>query len=193
MKHQYLAYVIVGLLSIGAGVAIAGLPNKVPVDATIIAPTTTDAPERTLPEPVDTVAPEETTPDTKGPEAPASSTTTTSTTTAPDTTDSVSAGLPARGEIATAAANGANVDGAALRMVNTLTDLGYVDVRRLNGSDIFEFTTIYFAPGFEEAAQRAAADLQVVPDFVAPIADAPNVADVPANTELLVYVGRDRA
>ena len=48
MKHQWMAYVIVALLSIGAGVAIAGLPDNVPVDATIIPPTTTEAPEPTV-------------------------------------------------------------------------------------------------------------------------------------------------
>ena len=48
MKHQWLAYVIVGLLSIGAGVAIAGLPNNVPVDATIIPSTTTEVTESTV-------------------------------------------------------------------------------------------------------------------------------------------------
>jgi hypothetical protein len=41
MKHPWIAYVIVALLSIGAGVAIAGLPTDVPNDPTIIPPTTT--------------------------------------------------------------------------------------------------------------------------------------------------------
>ena len=49
MKHQWMAYVIVALLSIGAGVAIAGLPNNVSVDATIVAPSTTEPPATTVP------------------------------------------------------------------------------------------------------------------------------------------------
>ena len=77
MKHQWLAYVIVGLLSIGAGVAIAGLPNNVPVDATIVPPTTTEAPAPTVPT---TTTPDTTTPETTEPE------TTVPTTTTPDTT-----------------------------------------------------------------------------------------------------------
>ena len=44
MKHPWLGYVIVVLLSIAAGVAIAGPPNNVPVDSTIIPPTTTESP-----------------------------------------------------------------------------------------------------------------------------------------------------
>jgi len=187
MKHQWLAYVIVGLLSIGAGVAIAGLPNNVPVDATIIPPTTTEAPEPTLAtattaQPTTTTDPETTEPETTEPD-----------TTDSDTTDSVPAELPERSEIIVAAANGANVPVAALRLATQLEELGYVDVLPLNGSDIVEFTTIYFADGFEEAALRMADDLELLPDFVAPIEESPALADLPADTELLAYIGRDRA
>ena len=187
MKHQWLAYVIVGLLSIGAGVAIAGLPNNVPVDATIIPPTTTDAPEPTLA--TTTTAPATTTtePETTEPE------TTEPETTEPDTTDSVPAELPERSEIIVAAANGANVAGAALRVATQLEELGYVDVLSINGTDIVEFTTIYFADGFEEAALRMADDLELLPDFVAPIEESPTLADLPADTELIAFIGRDRA
>ena len=187
MKHQWLAYVIVGLLSIGAGVAIAGLPNNVPVDATIIPPTTTDAPEPTLA--TTTTAPATTTtePETTEPE------TTEPETTEPDTTDSVPAELPERSEIIVAAANGANVAGAALRVATQLEELGYVDVLSINGTDIVEFTTIYFADGFEEAALRMADDLELLPDFVAPIEESPTLADLPTDTELIAFIGRDRA
>jgi hypothetical protein len=44
MKHPWLGYIIVALLSIGAALAIAGPPNNVPVDTTIIPPTTTEPP-----------------------------------------------------------------------------------------------------------------------------------------------------
>ena len=69
MKHQWLAYVIVALLSIGAGVAIAGLPDNVSVDATVIPTTTTDAREPTVPETTGptTTEPETTEPDTGQP------------------------------------------------------------------------------------------------------------------------------
>ena len=71
MKHQWLACLVVGVLSLGAGVAIAGLPNNVPVDASIIPPTTTEAPEpaaattTTIPA---TTVPETTTSDPTDPE-----------------------------------------------------------------------------------------------------------------------------
>ena len=167
MKHQWLAYVIVAFLSIGAGVAIAGLPNNVPVDATIIPPTTTEAPTPTAPE-----------------------------TTEPDTTDpsdSVPADLPDRSEISVGAANGAGIAGTASRAVARLEALGYVDVTPLDGTEVAQLTTIYYADGFEEAALRMADDLELLPEFVAPLDEAPEAVDLAADTELLAYIGIDRA
>lgn len=184
MKHQWLAYVIVALLSIGAGVAIAGLPDNVPVDATIIPPTTTVAPEPTVPStteaPSTTAPPSTAAPDTTEPE-----------TTEP--TESVPAALPDRSELTVVSANGANVAGAAARVASELETLGYVGVLPLNGTDIVQFTTVYYAAGLEEAALRLADDLDLLPEFVAPIEDAPVVVDLPPDgTQLVVYVGRDR-
>lgn len=184
MKHQWLAYVIVAFLSIGAGVAIAGMPNNVPVDATIIPPTTTEAPTPTVPETTVPTTPE---PDTTEPEPD---------TTEPDTTDpsdSVPADLPERSEIIVGAANGAGIAGTAARAVTRLVDLGYVDVTPLDGTAIVELTTIYYADGFEEAAARMAEDLDIAPDLIAPLADAPDVPDLQPDTQLLQYVGIDRA
>ncbi len=189
MKHQWLAYVIVGLLSIGAGVAIAGLPNNVPVDATIIPPTTTEAPEPTTTTTTaatttttTTTEPDTTEPDTTDPE-----------TTEPDSTDSVPGEVPERSDLNVAAANGANVAGAALRVASQLEDVGYSNVEPLNGTDFAEFTIVYYADGFEEAALRLADDLDLLAEFVGPLADSPSVPDLPADVELLVYIGRDRA
>jgi hypothetical protein len=187
MKHQWLAYLVVGLLSIGAGVAIAGLPDNTSVDATIIPPTTTSLTTTTTteaPAPTTTVAPT-TVPETTELETTESS--------EPETTDSAPDELPERSELAVAAANGANVAGAALRMATLLEELGYVDIAQLNGSDIVEFSVVYYADGFEEAALRLAEDLDLLAEFVGPLEDAPAVADLPADTELLVYIGRDRA
>ena len=78
-------------------------------------------------------------------------------------------------------------------MATRLEEIGYVEVLPLNGSDIVEFTVVYYADGFEEAALRLAEDLDLLPDFVASIDDSPPVADLPADVELLVYIGRDRA
>ena len=188
MKHQWLAYLVVGLLSIGAGVAIAGLPDNTSVDATIIPPTTTTT---QAPAPTTTVAPT-TVPETTEPETTEPSTTEPSTT-EPATTDSVPAELPERGELVVVAANGSNVAGAAARMATQLDELGYVDVAQLNGPDIVEFSVVYYAEGFEEAALRLAEDLDLLAEFVVPLEDAPAVVDLPDDAELLVYVGRDRA
>lgn len=196
MKHQWLAYLVVALLSIGAGVAIAGLPDNSSAGATVppttlATTTTTEAPATTT-----TVAPT-TVPETTEPETTVSDTTEPETsepdTTEPETTDSVVEELPDRDELIVVAANGANVAGAALRMATFLEELGYVDIAQLNGSDIVEFSVVYYADGFEEAALRLADDLDLLDEFVAPIDDAPAVTDLPDDVELLVYIGRDRA
>ena len=202
MKHPWLAYLIVALLSIAAGVAIGGLPDNSSVDATIVrvstVPETTDSaanvadttePEVTQPA---TTVPDTTVPDTTQP-ATTQPTTTSTVTTQPDPGNSVPVELPDRSELRVVAANGANVAGAASRVALRLEEIGYVDVLPLNGSDIFEFTVVYYAEGFEDSAVRLAADLDLLPDFVEPIENSPSVADLPADVELLVYVGLDRA
>jgi hypothetical protein len=192
MKHQWLAYVIVGLLSIGAGVAIAGLPDNVPVDATIISPTTTVAPERTLPETTvaTTTAPPTTEPDASAPDTTISSTTVPDTA-APTTTDSTD--LPDRSELFTIVANGSNIAGAASRNVERLRAIGYTDIVPRNGTGVAEFTTIYFADGFEAAALRLAEDLDLLPFYVAPIEGMPTVLELPDGAQLVAYIGLDRA
>jgi hypothetical protein len=203
MKHPWLAYLIVGLLSVVAGVAIAGLPDNVSGDATIIPPITTMAADTTVPGTTEATATVATTaPDTNDSDTNESDTTipdttgaptTVADTAAPDTTDSVTGDVPDRSELNVVAANGANIAGAALRMTVRLEELGYVDVLPRDGTDIVEFTTIYFADGFEEAALRLADDLELLPFFVAPIAAMPPVIDLPADVELVTYIGPDRA
>lgn len=184
MKRQWMAYVIVALLAIGAGVAIAGLPNNVPVDATIIPPTDTEAPEST-PTTVAPVTTDTTTPDTTAPDIPA--------TTEPETETTDPAALPDRADIVVAVANGSGAAGAAARNVERLADLGYEDVTGLDGTEIVEFTIVYFADGLDAAAARTAEELDLLPLFVAPLADAPDVIDLADDTELLAYIGIDRA
>ena len=191
MKHQWMAYVIVALLSIGAGVAIAGLPNNVPVNATIVPPTTTERPTPTAPTtevPETTAAPtttdgqETTKPGTTEPE-----------TTELGTTDSVALGISERDELTVVVANGAGIAGTAARNVVRLTELGYTDVTSSDGVETFEFTTIYYTDGLEAVALRMANDLQLLPEFVAPLTDAPEMLSLPADLQLLAYIGVDRA
>jgi hypothetical protein len=191
MKHQWLAYVIVGLLSIGAGVAIAGLPDNNSADATIILPTTTVPPETTVPEttePIETTEPPQTTEPTDTTE-PAETTTTSTTSTVPDTT----VPLPDRSDLSVITANGSGRQGRAAAAAARLQALGYVDVRPRNGTDVVDVTIVYYADGFEPAAVRLAEDLDLVAGSVAPLADAPEVLDLPDGTELVAYIGLDLA
>jgi hypothetical protein len=194
MKHQWLAYVVVGVLSIGAGVAIAGLPNNTPVDATIVVPVTSVASpptsdDTTTTETTETTEPDPTTTATTT-TIPASTTTSTVTTT---TSSLPGDDLPTRSELSTVVANGANIAGAAVRNVERLRPLGYTDIVPRNGTAVFDFTTIFYADGFADAAARLADDLDLLADFVAPLADAPEVLDLPDGVELLAYIGIDRA
>ena len=191
MKHQWMAYVIVALLSIGAGVAIAGLPNNVPVNATIVPPTTTERPTPNAPT---TEVPETTTaPTTTDGQETTKPGTTEPETTEPETTDSVALGISERSELTVVVANGAGIAGTAARNVVRLTELGYTDVTSRDGVETFEFTTIYYADGFEAVALRMANDLQLLPEFVAPLTDAPEVLGLPVDLQLLAYIGVDRA
>ena len=191
MKHQWLAYVIVALLAIGAGVAIAGLPDNSSADATIIVATTTVPPETTVPdttEPTETTEPPQTTEPTETTE-PADTTTTSTTSTVPETT----VPLVDRADLSVVTANGSGRQGTAAAAAARLEALGYVDVSPRNGTDVVDVTIVYYADGFEEAAVRLAADLGLVEGSVAPLADAPEVLDLPEGTELVAYIGLDLA
>ncbi len=191
MKHQWVAYAIVALLSVGAGVAIAGLPNNEPVDPTIIPPTTTERPTPTLatttiPATTSTSAPPATTgaPATTAPDTSVAPSTTVAPTTVPE--------LPPRSDFSVAVANGADIGGIATATADQLESLGYVDVAALDGTQIVEFTVVYFAPGLEAAAIRLADDLGANPDLRAPLNEAPPV-NGSNDVQLLAYLGQDRA
>jgi cytoskeletal protein RodZ len=209
MKTQVWVYIVVVVLSVGAGVAIAGLPNSVAQDPTIQLPATTEASE---PEPVGT-DPADTEPTATEPAAtdPAvtdpvdtepensiesttatSTTTTTTTTTAPTTTTttSTSVPLPERSEVDVEVVNAANVGGAASRVSSALEDLGYVDVGSFDGREIVDVTIIYAEEGFQGPADRLAAEIGMEPGLVFPISAAPDI-DGLVTAELIVLLGRD--
>lgn len=188
MKHQWVAYVIVALLSIGAGVAIAGLPNNVPVDATIVPPTTTVPPDPTVP---DTTEPEPV--ETTEPDVDTTESSTTTSTTVPPTTSAPEPALADRSQVAVLAVNGADIAGAASRMRARLGDTGYTNVVLRDGTEVREFTWVYYRDGFEESAARMAEDLELLPEFIAPLAQAPQVLDQPDAFDIMVYIGEDRA
>ena len=192
MKHQWLAYLIVAFLSIGAGVAIAGLPDSVPENATIVPPTTTTtiAPTTTVASPTTTptatVASSTTTPATTGKAG-------TSTTTSPSTpSDSTSpTALADRDTLAVAVANGSGRDGVAQRTAVELEDLGYVDVAATSGVEVVPTTIVYYTVGKQADAERLAADLGLARASTGPIDLAPDVQEL-GLVHLLVYAGVDR-
>ena len=212
MKHQWLVYVIVGVLSIGAGVAIAGLPDNADVDPTVLPPASIEAPASSTTDPsttaADTTDPATTVPDTSDPESTDPGTTAPDSTqpdsTIPDTSEAPTTSeppettdpeplLPDRSEIVTVTANGANVAGTATRWSELLESLGYADVQPRDGTVVVDLSVIPSADGFEESAVRLAEDMLRLPEFVAPLAEAPRVLDLPDDVELLAYVGLDRA
>jgi hypothetical protein len=190
MKHQWLAYIIVALLSIGAGVAIAGLPDNVPVDATIVG-TTSTVPATSIPEVTETTDVVSTTePATTEPTSSSTSTSSTTTTESPSTSEPST--LPDRADISVVTANGSGIAGAAAANAARLESVGYVDVVPRNGTTVVDLTVVYYVDGFEEAAQRLATDLDLLPEFIAPLDQAPEVLDLPADAQLVAYIGIDR-
>lgn len=202
MKHPWLAYLIVALLSIGAGVAIVGLPDDDSAATTIVvSPTTgsaaptsegaTSVVETTAPAITDpTTTVEATVPDATTTTSTSSTSTSTSTSTTTTTPD---VDLPPRSELFTIVANGANISGAAGRNVERLEAIGYTDIAPRNGTVVVDFTIVYYADGLEDSAVRLADDLELFPEFVAPLIDAPQVLDLPDDVQLLAYIGLDRA
>ena len=188
MKHPWLAFVIVALLSGGAGVALAGVPDNESVDPTIVVPTTTDVLPTPEPEVTSTTEVPSTTEVTSTTEAAIPDSTTSTSTSVPEV-----APLPDRADVSVVTANGSGLAGVAAATAARLEAVGYADVRPRDGTDVVDFTTVYYAEGFEEAASRMAADLDVLAEFIGPLADAPTVVDLPADVELLAYVGLDRA
>jgi hypothetical protein len=200
MKTQIWVYIVVAVLSIGAGVAIAGLPTSSPTEPTIVAPAASTTTVAVLAEddPLFERVPtgEEAVAETPTSEpaadtstAPTSTTTTTTTTTttvAPTTT----LPLPDRSTLDVAVANGAGFAGVATATSERLEELGYVDVRALEGSEIRELTVVFSDEGLGDVGRRLAIDLGIDPELVFPLADAPNVPSL-REEQLLVYLGRD--
>jgi len=207
MRTQVWVYIVVVLLSVGAGVAIAGVPNSVAKDPTIQPPATTEPasePEPASSDPADTepaatepavTEPVDTEPADTEPENSIESTTTTSTTTTTTTTTTTApttttVPLPERSEIDVEVVNAANVGGAATRVSNALEELGYFDVGSFDGREIVDVTRIYAAAGFQGSADRLAGEIGIAPGLIFPIVGAPDIEGL-TTAELIVYLGRD--
>lgn len=188
MKHEWVAYVVVAVLSIGIGVAIAGLPSSANVDPTVLVPLPTVVPAESTTPPVTEVVvtepPETTAPPTTESETTTTVATTTTTTTLPP--------LPERAEVGVVVANGANIGGIASSTADALEELGYESVRATDGTEVVFFSIVYFVDGAEALALRMADDLELEPTSVAPIAEAPDILADFDDELLLVYLGSDQ-
>lgn len=204
MRTSLWAYAAVTVLSVGAGVAIAGIPGPgsdldagAPDVSNTVAPADTvdsessvaaTQPATTLATTTTTVAPATTL-------APATTAepavTDPTTTNAPTTTISpVTTTLPPRDALAIVVANGAGFAGVAGRTAAVLEELGYVDVRTLDGDEIFGASVIYAGAGLQDVAQRLATDLGIDPALVFPLPTAPGVSGLD-DEQLLAYMGAD--
>ena len=175
MKNQWLVYVIVVVISALAGVAIAGSPNNVAADPTIIVPDST-IPVTTVPT---TTAPPTTV------AAPATTTTTTTTTTTvvdPEVDPAV---------LVVASVNGAGRAGLATRVRDELIDAGYTAARASDGTTLVDDTIVYFSPSFEREAAGVAETLGLDAANIEPIDEAPEYADLEGD-QVMVYLGRDQ-
>jgi hypothetical protein len=69
-----------------------------------------------------------------------------------------------------------------------MSTVGWTDIRSLNGSIPLAETVIYYADGFQNAAELFALDASLPITSVAPMSDAPPVAGL-GTTQVLMYLG----
>jgi hypothetical protein len=192
MKNQWMAYVIVAVISALAGVAIAGPPNNVGTEPTIIVPATTVPTTIVATESTEAPAveePVETTPVATDPEA----TTTTvpaTATTVPATTTTTTEPQVDRASIIVVSVNGAGTEGLATRVRNELVDAGFTQARATDGTTLVDDTIVYFLPGFAREAIEVAAELGLEFTDVKPIEEAPQFGQLDGD-QVAVYIGRD--
>ena len=189
MKNQWMAYAIVAVISALAGVAIAGLPNNVGSEPTIVLPATTvstttvvaaatEAPAAEVDEPA------ETTPVATDPAE--------TTTTAPETTTTTTEPEVDRASVVVVSVNGAGTAGLATRVRNELVDAGFVQARATDGTTLVDDTVVYFVPFFEREAAEVAAVLGLELTDVKPIEESPQFGQLEGD-QVAVYIGRDRS
>ena len=181
MKTPIWVYIAIAVLSIGAGVAIAGIPDTSSREPTIIPPVTTDAasivetvPETTV---VETTVPVETTTTVA-----ATTTTSTTTTTLPD--------LPERDAIEVTVANGADIGGVAGQTAEAIAELGYINTITRDGVEIVSQTFVYTPAELEDWSERLASELGLPGGRVRPIDQAPEVENSD-DPEVILYLGED--
>ena len=118
----------------------------------------------------------------------------TNTTAAGGSTESTAATTPSTrpaNQVKVFVANGAGIQGAAGKAVETLTPLGYVAVAG-NSPNRVQTTTVYYTEGYQAEAQGVAAALGAPATSVQPMPTPPPIADI-QGAQVLVVLGPDVA
>lgn len=90
--------------------------------------------------------------------------------------------------IGLAVLNGVRWEGMAAQVAEILEEDGYQDISTGNTVNPYEVTTIYYAPGFEEAARMVASDLNPDGDYA--IEEDADVA-ITYDADVILVVGKD--
>lgn len=178
MRTTRIAFVATGLLALGAGIAIAGLPGPAP-EAIVISPDRVTTTTATLPPPVE-----------PGPDTTTTTVTTTTTTTPPTTTPPTTVPLLDRADLVVVVANGTGRGGVAAGTIDQLRPSGYDEMFPVDAVQTQPTSGVFHQPGLEGEAERLALDAGLDVGAIAPADAAPAVT---GNNvfDLLLVVGRD--
>lgn len=117
-----------------------------------------------------------------------STTTSTTTTLPPSTLPPTTLPPPERSTVPVVVASGSTTGARVKPTAYLLALAGWSDIRDLNGSIPLAATTVYYADGFQNAAELLALDASQPVTAVAPMSVAPPVAGL-GNAQLLIYLG----
>lgn len=204
MRNRLLGYGAIVVLSVAVGVFIGGGPGALvngaseptrpqPVDDDATTTTSTTPPTTTISDEPEAAAETTVVSTTAAP----TSTETTEATTSPTTTEpdfeppeTVPTTMPVPFDVTIAVANGANISGIATERADRIAADGFTDVVPVNASGLSEVTTIYHAPGLEQAADRIAAAALLPGIVVSPWDDRPDL-DFDVDYQVLLLLGTD--
>lgn len=114
--------------------------------------------------------------------------TTTTTTLPPTTLPPTTLPPPERSTVAVVVSSGSTEGFRVRPTAAVLAEVGWTNIRDLNGSIPLPATTIYYADGFRGSAEQLALDASLPISSIAPFADAPPVAGL-GDAQLLFYLG----
>ena len=84
--------------------------------------------------------------------------------------------------------NGARWEGLASSVSVLLSNKGYVDIETGDTNNPYQYTTVYYAPGFEDAARMVAADLDPEEEFI--LEESEEVAEA-NEADVVLVLGKD--